>query len=142
MTAASHERDELWACLTGMYDAYMAGQPEAVDTFLDPAATIFDSARPDLIRGKAELDEVRRARPAPGEGPVEESVEAVRPVIDVFGELALVRYWLIVTFRPDSQGRSLVPETVRNTAVLIRASGRWRILHLHEDVVQTGGHAG
>ncbi|MFE2089914.1 hypothetical protein [Streptomyces sp. NPDC059460] len=44
-----------------------------------------------------------------------------------------------MTFRPDGQGRSLVPEMVRNTAVLTRASGRWRILHLHEDVVQSGG---
>ena len=90
-----------------------------------------------------------------GDGPKETGLDAYDPVIDVFGDLALVRYWLRVDFAPAPDGGRLRPELVRNTALLRKgddgkggngkggddkgADGTWRIVHLHEDVRQPGG---
>ncbi|MDN3025853.1 nuclear transport factor 2 family protein [Streptomyces sp. S.PB5] len=120
----------VWAVITGMYHAFTAGDRPRIDSFLDPDATVFDSATPGLIRGKTELDEVRDRRPPTESGPRETGLEAHGETIDVFGHLALARYWLRVDYA------SLPARMIRNTAVLLRVNGSWRIIHLHEDLQQ------
>jgi len=120
--------EAVWQVITGMYQAYMAGDRARVDAFLDREATVFDSDIPELVCGKAELDGVRDRRPTTPSGPLETGLEAHGEVIDVFGDLALVRYWLRVGYR------ALPSRMIRNTAVLRRGQGGWRIVHLHEDV--------
>lgn len=124
------------AVITGMYGAYTTGERARVDSFLDPEATVWDSATPGLLCGKAELDRVRDGRPAAGTGPVEAGLTVYDDVIDVFADLAVARYWLRVDFRDAP------PESVRNTAVLRRDGGgaEWLIVHLHEDVQGAAGH--
>ncbi|MDW6066176.1 DUF4440 domain-containing protein [Streptomyces sp. FXJ1.4098] len=150
----------VWAVVTGMYEAYAAGDREGIDARLDPGATVWDSAAEPLLLGKSDLDRLRAERPAAGDGPEETGLDAYDPVIDVFGDLALVRYWLRVDFAPAPDGGRLRPELVRNTALLRKggdgeggdgvgddgkgddgkgADGTWRIVHLHEDVRQPGG---
>ncbi len=118
----------VWTVITSMYRAFTIGDRSHVDSFLDPGATFFDSENPDLVRGKTELDRIRDRRPAPEAGPRETGFKAHDEVIDIFGDLALARYWLRVDFA------ALPALAVRNTAVLRRSRGLWRIIHLHEDV--------
>ncbi|MPY33860.1 nuclear transport factor 2 family protein [Streptomyces adustus] len=120
----------VWAVVSGMYGAYTAGDRERIDAFLDPEATIWDSATPGLLCGKTDLDRVRDGRPTAEAGPAEVALTAYDQVIDVFTDLAVARYWLRVDFR------AAPPELVRNTALLRRDtdSGAWLIVHLHEDV--------
>lgn len=120
----------VWAVITGMYHAFTAGDRPRIDSFLDPDVTVFDSATPDLISGKSELDDVRDQRPPAEEGPRETGLEAHGETIDVFGHLALARYWLRVDYA------SLPARMVRNTAVLRRVDDSWQIIHLHEDLQQ------
>ncbi|MFF3176513.1 nuclear transport factor 2 family protein [Streptomyces sp. NPDC057900] len=130
----------VWSVITGMYAAYTRQDRAAIDACLAPDATIWDSAAAPLLCGKADLDRVRDERPGAEEGPQETGLEAYDPVIDIFGDLALLRYWLRVDFAPDGCGAPLVPEIVRNTAALRRYEDQvWRIVHLHEDVQQAGG---
>jgi len=114
----------IWTAITSMYRAFTTGERERIDIFLDPEATIFDSAAPALVCGRAELERVRDSR-APTPEPTE--LTAYDQVIDIFGDLAVARYWL----RVDSAG--LPPELVRNTAILLRHPAGWLIAHLHED---------
>jgi len=90
------------------------------------------TAAPQLLYGKADLDRVRDARPATGAEQAETVLTPYDQVIDVFGDLALARYWLRV--EPPAEAVQLV----RNTALLVRARGdetdRWLFVHLHEDV--------
>ncbi|MFF5718258.1 hypothetical protein [Streptomyces buecherae] len=101
----------------------------------DPEATIWDSATPQLLFGKPDLDRIRAGRPtvegADG-GPVEAGLTAYDQVVDIFGELAVCRHWVRVDYhdRPSA--------LLRNTAVLRRADGRWLITHLHEDQQDAG----
>ncbi|MEE1735892.1 DUF4440 domain-containing protein [Streptomyces sp. BE147] len=138
--ASDPQTRAVWSVITGMYAAYTRQDRSAIDACLDPDATIWDSAAAPLLCGKADLDRIRDERPAAGEGPREAGLEAYDPVIDVFGDLALLRYWLRVDFAPDDSGSPLTPEIVRNTAALRRYEDQvWRIVHLHEDVRQAGG---
>ncbi|MFG2561123.1 DUF4440 domain-containing protein [Streptomyces sp. NPDC048496] len=120
----------VWAVITGMYQAYTTGDRDRIDAFLDPDATVWDSATSELLCGKADLDRVRDARPTAAVSPAPASLTAYGQAVDVFADLAVARYWLRVEFH------AAAPELVRNTAVLRRggSDGRWLIVHLHEDV--------
>ncbi|WP_425558553.1 YybH family protein [Catenulispora subtropica] len=114
--------------MTGMYQAFMTGDRDRVDAFLDPDATIFDSETPRLACGKADLDRIRDSRPPATEGGGQAVLTAFSQVVDIFDDLAVARYWLRVEFP------GLAPELVRNTAVLQRHRDGWLIAHLHEEV--------
>lgn len=120
-------RDAVWAVITGMYDAYARGDRAGIDRLLHPEATIWDSAVPELITSRAQLDAVRDARPA--SGPAETGVQPLDEIVDVWGETALARYVLRVDFAEGP------PELVRTTAVLRRADGAWLIVHVHENTI-------
>ncbi|GGY41331.1 YybH family protein [Streptomyces tanashiensis] len=130
----------VWRVITTMYEAYSAGDRARIDACLDPEATVWDSGTAGLLFGKPDLDRVREERPAGGEGPVETGLEPYGQVVDVFGDIAVLRFWLRVDFAPDPSAGELCPELVRNTAVLRQGvDAGWRIVHLHEDVQQPGG---
>jgi ketosteroid isomerase-like protein len=120
----------VWTVITGMYEGYTAGDRARIDAFLDPQATIWDSATPELLCGRTELNRIRDARPLLEDGPAETGLTAYGQVVDVFGDLAVARYWLRVEFR------AAPTELARNTAVLRRArsDGNWLVVHLHEDI--------
>ena len=120
------DSDDVWAAVTGIYDAFLAGDRAAIDANISPDATIWDSAHEPLLRGKDDLDAVRDARPTDGPNPTD--LEATEPVIDVFGDLALVRHVLLVHLPSGI-------ERIRNTSVWRRTGGRWRCIHNHEDLV-------
>lgn len=117
---------DVWAAVNAIYAGFLAGDRAAIDANISPEATIWDSTHEPLLRGKHELDAVRDARPA--DGPTPTALEAIDPVIDVFGDLALVRHVLLVRM-PDGT------ERVRNTSVWRKVDGRWRCIHNHEDAV-------
>jgi ketosteroid isomerase-like protein len=122
------EAKRVWEAVQAIYAGFLAGDREAIDRNLSREATIWDSAHEPLVRGKAELDAVRDARPA--NGPVPTSLDAVEPVIDVFGDVALVRHVLFVGFAGQPEQR------IRNTSVWRLHHGRWLCVHIHEDVLR------
>ena len=124
------EREQLLAAVNAIYEGFLAGDREAIDRNISPDATMWDSSHEPLLRGKAELDAVRDARPR--DGPKPSSLEAIDPVIDIFGDIGLVRHVLVASFPPESGKPEL---RVRNTSVWRRSGDRWLCLHNHEDVL-------
>ena len=124
------EAERVWAAVNAIYEGFLANDREAIDRNISPDATMWDSAHAPLVRGKAELDAVRDARP-PG-GPRPASLRATDPVIDVFGEVALVRHVLVAAFPPES---GQPEQRIRNTSVWQRSDGRWLCVHNHEDLL-------
>jgi len=120
------ESAQVWAAVNAIYSGFLAGDRDAIDRHIAIDATVWDSAHEPLVRGRAELDAVRDARPADGPRPLD--LQATEPVIDVFGDVALVRHVLVVTL-PHAQ------ERIRNTSVWRRVDGHWLCVHNHEDVV-------
>ncbi|NUT43917.1 MAG: SnoaL-like domain-containing protein [Thermoactinospora sp.] len=122
---------QVWPVITAMYDAYARGDRAGVDALLHPECTIFDSASPELITSRAQLEAVRDARPAsgPASGPAETGVTPGEPVIQEWADTAVAAYVLRVDFAHGE------PELVRTSAVLRRDQGRWLIAHVHENTI-------
>jgi len=125
------EARQVWEAVQAIYAGFLAGDREAIDRNLSPEATLWDSAHEPLVRGKAELDAMRDLRPAGGPRPT--ALDAVDPVIDVFGDVALVRHVLLVRFAPESGEPE---QRIRNTSVWRLGDGRWLCVHNHEDVLR------
>lgn len=124
------EQERLWAAVNAIYEGFLAGDREAIDRNIFPDATMWDSSHEPLLRGKAELDAVRDARRPDDASP--SSLQAIDPVIDVFGDIGLVRHVLVASFPPESGEPEL---RIRNTSVWRRSGDRWLCLHNHEDVL-------
>ena len=124
------DRDAVWTAVQAIYAGFLAGDRSAIDAHISPDATVWDSAHEPLVRGRQELDAVRDTRPP--DGPVPTDLRATNPVIDVFGDVALVRHVLGVTFPSEA---SLPEQRIRNTSVWRKVGGRWLCIHNHEDVV-------
>jgi ketosteroid isomerase-like protein len=116
--------------MNAIYEGFLADDREAIDRNISPDATMWDSSHEPLLRGKADLDAIRDARPP--DGPKPSRLEATEPVIDVFGDIGLVRHVLVASFPPESGKPEL---RIRNTSVWRRLDGRWLCIHNHEDVV-------
>ena len=117
------DRDNVWAAVSAIYEAFLVGDRDAIDDGLAPDATLWDAFHEPLLRGKAERD----ARP-PNDRPEPSALRAHDEVIDVWGDVALVRHLLTVVYPDGSE------ERVRNTGVWRRADGRWLCVHNHEDL--------
>lgn len=119
--------EDVWAAATAIYAGFLAGDRAAIDARICPDATMWDAFHEPLIRGKDELDALRDARPAGGAPPVD--LRATDPVIDVYGEVAVVRHLLTVVYPDGSEQR------IRNTGVWRLTGGRWLCAHNHEDLL-------
>jgi ketosteroid isomerase-like protein len=119
------DQETIWAAMNEIYAGFLTGDPDRTDRHIDPDATIWDSAEPDLIRGRDELEALRGRRP-PSTPPDE--LAASDPVIDVWGDVALVRHLLTVV-----EGGQTT--RIRNTSVWRRRQGSWLVVHNHEDVL-------
>lgn len=117
----------MWAAVQAIYAGFLAGDRAAIDARISPDATVWDSAHEPLVRGRAQLDAVRDARPPDGAAPTD--LRATEPVIDVLGDVAVVRHVLTATFADEPDVR------IRNTSVWQRSDGEWLCIHNHEDVV-------
>ncbi|AXE22219.1 DUF4440 domain-containing protein [Streptomyces globosus] len=133
------DAETVWSVVSGLYAAHAHGDRGKVDERLDPEATIWHSEAEELLLGRKDLDRLRAGRDATAAGPAVAAYRAHDPVTDVSGHMAVVRYWLEVQYVPAADGATLCPERVRNTAVLRRSAGVWRIVHLHEEVWVAGG---
>jgi ketosteroid isomerase-like protein len=114
----------VWQTVQGVYKGFLEGDRAAIDASISPDATIWDSSHWPLVRGKAELDALRAVRPSDEARPVD--LQAKEPVIQVWGDTALVRHILLVCFADRV-------ERIRNTSVWRRDGGRWLCVHNHED---------
>jgi ketosteroid isomerase-like protein len=126
------DETEIWARVRAIYDGFLAGETEGVDALLHPDVTIWDSAEFRLARGLEQLREMRGRRPDEGRSPAVVKLDAMDPVIDVWGDTALVRHILVVDLSDGTR------QTVRNTSVWRRTADGWVAVHNHEDVAGGG----
>ena len=115
-----------------MLDSFLAGDRQTADDFIHQDVTLWDSVVPELIMGLDGLNALRDARPASA-GP--SSVKEIcneNPVIDIYGDIAVVRYDLFVRFKNEAPD-----EIIRNSAVWRRFPEGWLVIHNHEDVLPT-----
>jgi ketosteroid isomerase-like protein len=125
----NEQQAAVWAAMNQVYKGFLARDPTGVDALMHPDVTIWDSDEPAMAHGLAELQKLRAARPSAADARQVSALDATEPVIDVWGDTALVRHLLRVSFSagPD--------QVVRNTSVWRLVDGRWLAVHNHEDVL-------
>ena len=123
---------EVWARMRAIYDGFLAGDTDSVDALLQHDVTIWDSAEFSLARGLEQLRDIRGRRPRDPKAPTVLHLDARDPVIDVWGDTALVRHILIVELSDGTR------QTIRNTSVWRRTDAGWQAVHNHEDVAGGG----
>jgi ketosteroid isomerase-like protein len=127
---SSADQQAVWAATLEVYQGFLTDDRPRIDVNLHPDGTFWDSEEGEMICGRTELDAARDRRPASGDSPAVVALDAVDPMIDVWGDTALARHWVTVRFAGD-----LLPaQSVRVTAVWRRREGRWLAVHNHEDV--------
>jgi ketosteroid isomerase-like protein len=123
---------DVWARVRAIYDRFQAADTGGVDALLHPDVTIWDAAEFALARGLEQLRDIRRRRVDDPAALAVLQIDAQDPVIDVWGDTALVRHILVVELSDGTR------QTVRNTSVWRRAEGAWLAVHNHEDVAGGG----
>ena len=121
-------REYIWNSVLDMYAGFTSGDRERIDQYIAEDVTLWDSSERDLAFGKKGLNEVRARRPKDDLAPKVTKLDSYSPVIDIFGDLAICRHYLRVTFDTGLQS----PE-IRNTAVWKKFPQGWQIIHNHED---------
>ncbi|MEX1077860.1 MAG: nuclear transport factor 2 family protein [Homoserinimonas sp.] len=129
MTIVS-DRTEIWNAQNEMYRGFETQDRLRIDRHIHPDCTLWDSAHEALIRGLDGLNEVRAARPSGNDHVAVASLEAADPIIDVWGDVAVLRHTLVVRFEGDTPD-----ERIRNTGVWRRTPRGWLVAHNHEDVL-------
>jgi hypothetical protein len=123
---------EIWARMRAIYDGFLTGDAESVDALLQRDVTIWDAEEFPLARGLGELREMRGRRTREPGAPAVINLDARDPVVDVWGDTALLRHVLVVELSDGTR------QTVRNTSVWRRADDTWLAVHNHEDVAGGG----
>jgi ketosteroid isomerase-like protein len=128
--ATTQDAQWLTRAVYEMYDAYLTSDRARADSYIADDVTIWDTEHEPLVHGLSGLNALRDSRPA-GSVAAVAGIDVTDPVVDVWGDVALVRHTFVVRF-VDS---AAAPERVRNTAVWQRRGGRWLVVHNHEDVL-------
>lgn len=118
-----------------IFDSYQQYEPSLVEQCDAPECTIWDLFEPQLVvGGSAARAEFRKKDMADSQQRGTLHIHIEEPLVDVWGDFAVARYYLDYEFEPPGalSGR------VRITTVARRIDGAWRRVHHHEGVVPTG----
>ena len=121
-------KDYIWNGVLDMYAGFISQDRERIDQYIHKDVTLWDSTERNLAFGMKGLNGVRARRPKEDNGPKVTRIDAIEPVIDIYGDFAICRHYLIVNF---DQGQP--PQEVRNTGIWRSFPEGWRIIHNHED---------
>lgn len=117
-----------------MFRDFMEHRPEDVEAALHEDCTVWDVFVPQLIQGKENRVRYHAADQAQSQarGPLTMNIE--EPVISVWGDIALARYYLHFDYEPPNP----VKGSVRISSLFRHQDGRWQIVHHHEGMVPAG----
>ena len=125
---------QLATIIRSIFDAFAAHESGVIEQHMDPDATVWDVFTPQLIRGPEEREKFHADDQAQmqARGPLTLNIDD--PVIDVWGDMAIARYYLNFSYEPPNA----TDGEIRITDVFCRRDDLWVIVHHHEGMVPTG----
>lgn len=130
MDSNNSDKDAIWSGVQAILDGFLSKDRTRIDSFIHEDATLWDSSERPLVHGLGELNALRDRRPADGGGRKVLAIDAINPRIDIYGDVALCLYELVITFEDGSP-----EEHIRNTALWRKFPKGWLAIHNHEDVI-------
>jgi ketosteroid isomerase-like protein len=125
---------EIFKVITDMFSAFENHNIQEIEAALAEDCTVWDVFQPDLIRGREERVKFHEGDQEQMQARGDLTMSISEPVIDIWGDTALVRYVLSFDYTPPNPTSG----QVRITDVLRSTNGRWRIIHHHEGMMPSG----
>lgn len=125
--AMSAAEAEVWRTIEEWNAAFAANDVARYFSFIDPDIIVLTPSNPYRVEGAAD----DRAEFGFGLERGYSQVgyfEEVAPIVRVYGELAVATYFNRGHYGPESGGQMVY---LKETNVLRRVDGRWRIVHIH-----------
>ncbi len=116
------------------FDGFAEGNAKAMQKMDHPDSTIWDVFQPDLVVGQDGRADFRKHDIEQSKKRGKLTLNVDEPVVDVWENTALARYYLRFSYTPPNPTSG----HVRITAVFRRVDGRWLRMHHHEGIVPTG----
>ena len=130
----SEDKKQVEALVRDIFQCFVEHRPDDMTARIHEQSTIWDVFVPELLMGVEEKQKYYAAdqEQSQARGPLKLTVEP--PVIDVWGDVGLARYYLNFDYAPPhpTSGR------VRITTVVLRVDGEWKMVHHHEGIVPSG----
>lgn len=135
MPSIENDQQAVVALVHRIFDSYQKFDPDLLEQCDAPECTIWDLFEPDLVRGgSAARAEFREKDMSESQRRGALRIDIEEPVVDVWGDFAVARYYLDYEFAAPGALRG----RVRITTVARRIGGEWRRIHHHEGAVPTG----
>jgi ketosteroid isomerase-like protein len=125
---------ELAGIIKGIFDAFERHDTGHTETVMTEETTIWDVFQPQLIKGPAERNKFRQVDQAQMQARGKLTLTYDAPVVDVWGDAAIARYYLNFEYQPPNATKG----QVRITDVFRKVDGKWKIVHHHEGMVPAG----
>ena len=118
---------QVWAVIKNFNRAFAANDPANYFTYIDDYITVITPSNPYRVEGIIDDREEFEYGLRTGANRVAYFQE-MQPKVQLFGETAVVTY-----FSRGSYGRESEEKTYyfKETDVLVRKSGTWKIVHIH-----------
>ena len=114
-----------------IFNAFKAGETNAIEGFLHDDATVWDVFTPDLIKGKSQLKEFHKRDQDQKDSRGALSINIEKPLISIRENSAIALYYLDFS----SQEPNAISGRVRITYIFSRDGIEWKIIHHHEGMV-------
>jgi hypothetical protein len=134
--ASNHDRDqqEISDLIAGMFRSFAEHKPDMIEGCLAEGCTVWDVFQPRLINGRAERLKFHQTDQDQSQRRGRLTYSLTRPVIDVWENTGLARYYLTFEYEAPNE----LAGRVRITDVLRRIDGSWLIVHHHEGMTPAG----
>ena len=116
------------------FAAFTDGNVDALKVMDHPHSTIWDLFEPQLFVGTEERARFRQKDLEQSKKRGKLTFDVEKPMTDIWGDVALARYYLRFNYEPPNPTHG----HVRITAVFRKIDGRWLRVHHHEGAVPTG----
>ena len=116
-----------------IFASYQKFDPDLLELCDAPDCTLWDLFEPELVHGGSSARAQFREKDmsdSQKRGPL--TIEIEEPLVDVWGDVAVARYYLNYAFAPPGE----LSGHVRITTVARKIDGEWRRAHHHEGVVR------
>ena len=127
------DKDAVRAAVEAVWAAFLQRDPQAMLRRIRPDCTIWDVFQPDLVR-RDTLERYVAADFAQSQARGKLSHRLHDFVIDIWGEVALARFYIDYEYQPPGahQGK------IRVSVVLRRFPEGWQFVHVHEGAMPSG----
>lgn len=119
------EEHEVLSTIEQFNRAFANNDPDTYFTFIDDDITVLTPSNPYRVEGIADDREEFEFSLKTGRGKIGYFQE-MQPRVQIFGKTAVVSYFSRGSYGPENTVLYL-----KETDVLVKQSGRWKIVHIH-----------